>query len=206
MTIRQMSRLYSGIFNLYKTKYSGGEITRETTNKKISTNWNTQKNNLNTEFSDAMANLKKSASEVKNIENAEDATKTVENFLSDYNGAINFFAENNSASSRFGRLQNNFSDATYFAKNYAEIGIEVAKDGTMKLDAEKFAETAEKNSQKVSRTLKNLASRTESKISAANLQKNKLFPAVGNNFNFYGTSGLLKNNNFSAGNFLNMFW
>ena len=207
MTIRQMSRLYSGIFNLYKTKYSGGEITRETTNKKISTNWNTQKNNLNTEFSDAMANLKKSAAEVKNLDFGEEkSVEKVEKFLSDYNGAINFFAENNSASSRFGRLQNNFSDATYFAKNYAEIGIEVAKDGTMKLDAEKFAETAEKNSQKVSRTLKNLASRTESKISAANLQKNKLFPAVGNNFNFYGTSGLLKNNNFSAGNFLNMFW
>ena len=199
-----MSRLYSGNFNFYKTTYSGGQITRETANKKISTNWNAQKNNLNAEFSDAMANLKKSAAEVKNLDFGEEkSVEKVEKFLSDYNGAINFFAENNSVSSRFGRLQNNFSDATYFAKNYAEIGIEVAKDGTMKLDAEKFAETAEKNLQKVSRTLENLAGRAESKISAANLQKNKLFPAVGNNFNFYGDSGLLKNNYFSAGNFLN---
>ena len=209
MTIRQMSRLYSGIFNLYKTKYSGGEISRQTANNSVknSTNWIKPKTNLESNFDDAMANLKKSAAEVKNLDFGEEkSVEKVEKFLSDYNDAINFFAENNSVSSRFGRLQNNFSDATYFAKNYAEIGIEVAKDGTMKLDAEKFAEIAEKNSQKVSRTLESLASRAESKISAANLQKNKLFPAVGNNFNFYGNSGLLKNNYFSAGNFLNMFW
>ena len=76
MTIRQMSRLYSGNFNFYKTTYSGGQITRETANKKISTNWNAQKNNLNAEFSDAMANLKKSADEVKNLDFGEE--KSVE--------------------------------------------------------------------------------------------------------------------------------
>ena len=206
MTIRQMSRLYSGVFNLYKTTYSGGQISRQTANSaKNSTNWIKPQNNLESKFTDAMANLKKSASEVKNIENAEDATKTVENFLSDYNDAINFFAGNNFTSSRAGNLLNNFSDTTYFAKNYAEIGIEVAKDGTMKVDAEKFNSVLESDSKKVSRTLDSLASRAESKISVANLQKNKLFPAVGNNFNFYGNNGFLKNYS-SVGNFLNFMF
>lgn len=206
MTIRQMSRLYSGVFNLYKTTYSGGQISRQTANSaKNSTNWIKPQNNLESKFTDAMANLKKSASEVKNIENAEDATKTVENFLSDYNGAINFFAGNNFTSSRAGNLLNNFSDTKYFAKNYAEIGIEVAKDGTMKVDAEKFTNALESDSKKISRTLDSLASRAESKISVANLQKNKLFPAVGNNFNFYGNSGFLKNYS-SVGNFLNFMF
>ena len=205
MTIRQMSRLYSGNFNFYKTTYSGGQITRETANKKISTNWNAQKNNLNAEFSDAMANLKKSAAEVKNLDFGEEkSVEKVEKFLSDYNGAINFFAENNSVSSRFGRLQNNFSDATYFAKNYAEIGIEVAKDGTMKLDAEKFTNALERDSKKVSRTLENLAGRAESKISVASLQKN-LFPAMQNNL--YGGRGFLNTNSYSnIGSLLNMFF
>ena len=119
MTIRQMSRLYSGIFNLYKTKYSGGEISRQTANNSVknSTNWIKPKTNLESNFDDAMANLKKSAAEVKNLDFGEEkSVEKVENFLSDYNSAINFFAENNSVSSRFGRLQNNFSDATYFVK------------------------------------------------------------------------------------------
>ena len=75
MTIRQMSRFYSGVYNLYKTTYSGGQITRQTANgtaKNISNNpLNTidpsfvaKKNN----FDDAMASLRKSAAEVKNLD------------------------------------------------------------------------------------------------------------------------------------------
>ena len=199
MTIRQMSRLYSGVFNLYKTSYSGGKISRTMANN--STNWIKTQTNVEGKFTDAMTNLKKSAAEVKNLENAEDATKTVENFLTDYNSATNFFAENSSVSSRFNRLQNNFSDTKYFAKIYSQVGIEVAKNGTMKLDAEKFTNALESDSKKVSRTLDSLASRAESKISLANLQKNNLFASVGG----YNNSGLLKNYS-SVGNFLNFMF
>jgi len=199
-----MSRLYSGVYNFYKTSYSGGKISRQTANnsaKNISTNWLNQKTNLESKFDDALKNLKNSASEVKNLENTEDATKTVEKFLSDYNAATNFFAENNSVSSRFGRLANNFSDTKYFAKIYTQVGIEVGKDGNLSLDAEKFTKALESDVKKVSRTVENLASRAESKISMANLQKNNLLASVGN----YGSSGLLKNYS-SVGNFLNFMF
>lgn len=213
-TIRQM---YSGTYNFYKTMYSGGQITRQTASgvsKNISSNplntidpsYVTKKNNFNANFSDAMTNLKNSAAEVKNLDfESADAAKTVENFLNDYNDAINFFDENSSVSSRIGRMAKNFSDTTYFAKNYSEIGIEVAKDGTMKLDEEKFTNALLSDSKKVSRILENLASRAESKVTLANLQKNFLFPTAKK---FFGIdSGLYGKNNFlsSYGNFGSLF-
>ena len=212
MTIRQMSRFYSEVYNIYRTTYSGGQITRQTAS---GTSKNVSKNPLNTidpsyvakknNFDGAMTSLKKSASEVKNLDfGAENSVETVKNFLSDYNGAIKFFDENSSISSRVGRMAKNFSDTTYFAKNYSEIGIEVAKNGTMTLDEEKFSAALESDSKKVSRTLGNLASRAESKVNLANLQKNYLFPTMknfmssglyGKNkiFNSYGNLGSLFN-------------
>ena len=204
MTIRQMSRLYSGVYNFYKTTYNGGQITRETAQKKISTNWNAAKNNLNVEYSEAMANLKKSASEVKNFDiGGENSIEKVEKFLNDYNDAKKFFEDNSAVSKSVSRLAENFSDAKYFAKNYSEIGIEVAKDGAMKVDAEKFAEIAEKNPQKVTRILGSMANRAENKISVANLQKN-LF-SVRNEM--YGVRGILQNMSQSGiGGVLNLFF
>lgn len=213
MTIRQMSRFYSGVYNLYKTTYSGGQVTRQTaggTTKNISSNplntidpsYVAKKNN----FDDAMTSLKNSAADVKNLDfGAENSVETVKNFLSDYNGAIKFFDENSSISSRVGLMAKNFADTTYFAKNYSEIGIDVAEDGTMTLDKEKFSAALESDSKKVSRIFGNLASRAESKVSLANLQKNSLFPTVKN----FMSSGLYGKNNFLSaygiGNFLN-FW
>lgn len=207
MTIRQMSRLYSGVYNLYKTTYSGGQITRSTANnsaKNVSTNWISPKSDLESKFDNAMTNLKNSAAEVKKLDlDSEDATKTLEKFLNDYNNSTNFFAENNSVSSRFSRLANNFADTKYFAKNYSAVGIDVGKDGTLTLDEEKFANAVEGDSKKVSRTLEGLASRAESKISLANLQKNNLFATTG--FTNYSAFGKL--NNFSSvGNFLNFMF
>ena len=212
MTIRQMSRFYSGVYNLYRTTYSGGQITRQTANGVAK---NISKNPLNTidpsfvakknNFDDAMTSLRKSAAEVKNLDfGAENSVETVKNFLSDYNGAIKFFDENSSTSSRIGRLKNNFSDTTYFAKNYSEIGIEVAKDGTMTLDEEKFNSVLESDSKKVSRTLGNLASRAESKVNLANLQKNFLFPTA-KNFGLYGRNKFF-NSYSNIGNFLNFMF
>ena len=205
MTIRQMSNFYSGVYNFYKTTYSGGQITRQTasgTAKNISQNplntidpnYIAKKNN----FDDAMKNLKNSSAEIKNF-SEENSVESVKNFLSDYNAAINYFAENSAMSSRVGRLAANFSDTKYFAKNYSEIGIEVAKDGTMTLDEEKFNSVLESDSKKVSRSLKNLASRAESKVTLANLQKNILFPTT-RNFGLYGKNNLIN----SYGNFGNL--
>lgn len=215
MTIRQMSRFYSGVYNFYRTTYSGGQITRQTANGVAK---NISKNPLNTidpsfvakknNFDDAMTSLRKSAAEVKNLDfGAENSVETVKNFLSDYNGAINFFDENSSASSRIGRLKNNFSDTTYFAKNFSEIGIEVAKDGTMTLDEEKFSSAVESDSKKVSRTLGNLASRAESKVNLANLQKNFLFPSTKNfmSSGLYGRNKIF-NSYSNIGNFLNFMF
>lgn len=222
-TIRQM---YGGLYNLYKTSYNGGQLFRQTATKKqnfsanqlntintnyreLMQNYNQTKNTFDGEFSDAMTNLKNSAREVKNLDlSDENSVKTVENFLNDYNDAINFFSENSSVSKKVGRLATNFADTTYFAKNYSEIGIEVAKDGTMKIDAEKFSASTEKNPQKVSRTLNSLASRAESKISIANLQKN-LFPTAQNMLgsDFYGGRGILQNmSRNSIGGLLNLFF
>ena len=217
-TIRQM---YSGLYTLYKTTYTNGNIYRSTANsaKKVSntfsgfnTNYNSQiqkKNIFDGNFDNAMTTLKKSAQEVKNFDfkNAEssDAVKVAEDFLNNYNGAIDFFAENNSVSSRVENLLKNFTDTKYFAKSYSEIGIEVEKDGVLKLDEEKFVSALESDSKKVSRTLETLSSRAESKISMANLQKNKLFPAFGNNSSLYGSGGFLKNYS-SIGNLFNIFF
>lgn len=217
-TIRQM---YSGLYTLYKTTYANGNIYRSTSNsaKKVSNifsgfnaNYNSQlqkKNIFDGEFDSAMTSLKKFAQEVKNFDfknaKSSEAVKVTENFLNDYNNAIDFFAENNSVSSRVGNLLKNFSDTKYFAKNYSEIGIEVAKDGALKLDEEKFISALENDSKKVSRTLEILSSRAESKITVANLQKNKLFPAFGNNSSLYGSGGFLKNYS-SVGNLFNIFF
>lgn len=206
MTIRQMSNFYSGVYNFYKTMYSGGQITRQTASgtakNNISSNplntidpsYSAKKNN----FDDAMTNLKNSAAKVKNLDfSEENSVETVKNFLNDYNDAINFFSENSSISSRVGRMAKNFSDTTYFAKNYSEIGIEVAKNGTMTLDEEKFTNLLESDSKKVSRSLKNLTSRAESKVNLANLQKNFLFPTATKMFGLYGKNNLIN----SYGNF-----
>lgn len=220
MTVRQMSRFYSGVYNLYKTTYSGGQITRQTasgTTKNISNNpLNTidasysAKNNFNANFSDAMTNLKNSAAEVKNLDfESADAAKTVENFLSDYNDAINFFNENSSLSTRVGNIARSFSDTKYFSRIYDSVGIVTNSDGTMKLDEEKFSAAIEKNPQKVSQTFKNLSSKADAHILTANLQKNLLFPTAQKMFGM--NTGLYGKNNFfnsylSAGSLFNIMF
>ena len=225
-TIRQM---YGGMYNFFKTNYASGQLFRQTTQKnnfssltsnysELAQTYNQTKNTFDSKFDETMTNLKKSATEVKNFDfnssESSDAMKKVENFLNDYNDAINFFNDNSSISKRVSNLAKNFSDTTYFAKNYSEIGIVVSEDGTAKIDEEKFLNSAQKNPQKVSRILKNFSDRADKKILNANLQKNNLFPKMqnmlGNNFNnfsAYGSGGLLRTNSYSSvGSLLNMFF
>lgn len=224
-TIRQM---YAGTYNFYKTIYSGGQIYRQTVSspakntnflntsyRDLLSSYSATKNTFNANFDEKISDLKNSAADVKNIdfasEKPEDAIKTVENFLSDYNGATNFFAENSSVSNRVGNLARNFSDATYFSRNYSQIGIEVGKDGSLTLDEEKFTSALEGDSKKVSRILDNLTSRAESKANLASLQKNSLFPTAmkmfGTNLNssLYGKNSLLSPY-FSAGSLFNIMF
>ena len=201
--------------------------------------YNTTKNTFNSEFDEKISALKNSAKNVKNFdfnvgensvekvekigENGEkifetkysekmtDALKTVENFLSDYNDAINFFDENSSVSNRVKNLSMSFSDTKYFSKNYSEIGVEVAKDGTMKIDEEKLVDAINKNPQKVSRLMENLSNRAERKISSANSQKNNLFPSarqmLGKNYTsaLYGKNNLI-NSYENVGNLINFMF
>ena len=90
---------------------------------------------------------------------------------------------------------------------FSEIGIEVAKDGTMTLDEEKFSAALESDSKKISRTLGSLASRAESKVNLANLQKNFLFPTAKNfmSSGLYGRNKIF-NSYSNLGNFLNFMF
>lgn len=214
MTIRQMSNFYSGVYNFYKTMYSGGQITRQTASGTAKNN--ISNNPLNTidpsyiakknNFDDAMTNLKNSAAKVKNLDfSEENSVETVKNFLNDYNDAINFFDENSSISSRIGNLSKNFSSTTYFSKIYSEVGISTNSDGTMNLDEEKFSAAVEKNSAKVSRIFDSLANKADANVMTANLRKNSLFPAAKNVFGLYGKNNLL-NSYLSTGNFLNFMF
>ena len=140
--------------------------------------------------------------------------KKVENFLSDYNDAIDFFNDNSSVSKRVSRLATNFSDTTYFAKNFSEIGIVTAKDGTMKIDEDKLVDSITKNPSKVSRILESLSDRADRKISTANAMRDNLFPSaknmLGNSLSTaqaYSGRGFLNMNSYSnVGNLLNMFF
>lgn len=207
--------------------------------KDLISTYNSTQNKFSSEFEEKISALKNSSRAIKNFDFAvgedaltttenisesgekiistkysdklTDALKSVENFLSDYNDAINFFNDNSSVSRRVSNLAKNFSDTTYFAKNYSEIGIVTAKDGTMKIDEDKLVESITNNPQKVSRIMKGLSDRADKKISTATSMQKNLFPTarhmLGKNIsaaNFYGSSGFLKSNSYlNIGSLLN---
>ena len=166
------------------------------------------KSTFYSEFDDAMSALKKSAKEVKNYdfkvgENAiteetstdedgrnitttkysdkmKDALKTVQGFVDNYNSSIKFLSDNSSVSTRVSRLANSFSDATYRAKDYSSIGINVKSDGTLEVDEEKLANSIVKDPSKVSRLVGSdgLAAKADSHVYQANSQRDRLFPSA----------------------------
>lgn len=223
-TIRQM---YAGTYNFYKSVYTNGDLFRTTANGTFSRNtgkaaqnnissnyrdllstYNATKNTFNGEFDETISNLKKSSSEIKNLDfNSEDALKTAENFLNDYNDAINFFNDNSSVSSRVGNMAKIFSDTTYSAKIYDSVGISTNSDGTMKIDEEKFSAAVENDPKKVSRIFDTLANKADAHIMTANIRKNSLFPTAKNMLGINSTFGLYGKNSLinSYANIGNLF-
>ena len=93
----------------------------------------------------------KTVTTTKYNDKMKDALKAVTDFVDDYNSSVKFLSDNSSVSTRVSRLANNFSDATYRAKDYSSIGINVKSDGTLEVDEEKLANSIANDPSKVSR-------------------------------------------------------
>ena len=108
------------------------------------------------------------------------ALDTVKNFVDDYNSAVKFFGEHSSVSKRIEQLATTFGDTTYQAANYSSIGLLTNSDGSLTINEAKLADTILNDPDKVSSILgKNgLVGKTESHISFANSQADKLFPTA----------------------------
>ena len=190
---KSLKNLKSTDFHVGKDAVSTKEVT--TTDKDGKTTTGTQ-----TEMSDAL----------------KTALKNVKDFVSSYNDTVSFMTENASISNRMGRVSSMFSDTTYRASNYQSIGISVGKNGSLTVDDDKLVNAITSSPDKVERILgkDGLAGKTESHISAANAQKDKLFPSVESLFGkelktaqVYTGSAMLRMNGYAnMGNFLNMYW
>ena len=108
------------------------------------------------------------------------ALDTVKNFVNDYNSAVKFFGEHSSVSKRIEQMTTTFGDTTYRSANYSSIGLMTNADGSFTIDETKLANTILNDPDKVSSILgkDGLAGKTESHISFANSQADKLFPTA----------------------------
>lgn len=190
---KSLKTLKSTDFNVGKDALTKKEVT--TTDKDGKTTTSTQ-----TEMSDGL----------------KTALKNVKDFVSSYNDTVSFMKDNASISKRMGRVSEMFADTSYRASNYNSIGISVGKDGSLTVDEDKLANAITNSPDKVSRIMgkDGLAGKTESHISTANAQKDKLFPSVESLFGkelktaqVYTGSAMLRMNGYAnVGNFFNMLW
>ncbi|WP_407400838.1 flagellar filament capping protein FliD [Anaerovibrio sp.] len=190
---KSLKTLKSTDFNVGKDALTTKDVT--TTDKDGKTTTSTQ-----TEMSDGL----------------KTALKNVKDFVSSYNDTVSFMKDNASISKRMGRVSEMFADTSYRASNYNSIGISVGKDGSLTVDEDKLANAITNSPDKVSRIMgkDGLAGKTESHISAANAQKDKLFPSVESLFGkelktaqVYTSSAMTRMNGYAyMGNFLNMYW
>lgn len=144
------------------------------------------------------------------------AVKGITDLVDNYNDAIDLFKDNEAMSDRMKNIGNLFADTTYRSGNYAEIGINVGTNGKLEIDEEKLAQSIVDNSDKVSRILgsdNGLASKAESHINIANIQKDKLFPSIESMFgdqlktaSAYTGSAMLNMNKYSnMGDIFNLY-
>ena len=190
---KSLKTLKSTDFNVGKDALTTKDVT--TTDKDGKTTTSTQ-----TEMSDGL----------------KTALKNVKDFVSSYNGTVSFMKDNAAISKRMGRVSEMFADTSYRASNYNSIGISVGKDGSLTVDEDKLANAITNSPDKVSRIMgkDGLAGKTESHISAANAQKDQLFPSVESLFGkelktaqVYTSSAMTRMNGYAyMGNFLNMYW
>lgn len=108
------------------------------------------------------------------------ALDTVKDLVDNYNGAIKFFGDYSSVSKRVEMMGTTFGDTTYRASSYASIGLNVAGDGKIIIDESKLADAIVNNPEKVSSVLgaDGLAGKTESHVSFATGQRDRLFPTA----------------------------
>ena len=144
------------------------------------------------------------------------ALKTVEDLASKYNDTIKFLSDNSDVSKRVGRMNTMFADTTYRRANYESIGLQVASDGTMKIDEDKLAKAITEDPDKVSSILGKggLADKAEDHISIAKGQRDNLFPSaqtlIGKDLSsaaiYTGTSYRNMSNYASVGNLINLMF
>ncbi len=142
------------------------------------------------------------------------AVENVKDFVDKYNEAVKLFSDNASLSKRMSYISNEFSDATYRAGSYENIGIHVGKGGMLSVDEEQLATAITESPNKVASILgKNgLAGKADAHVQSANAQKDKLFPSVDALFGSelktaqaYTGSSLLAMNKYTAvGSFFDM--
>ena len=144
-----------------------------------------------------------------------DAVGAVKQLASDYNDAIKFLGDNQDVSKRVGRMQEMFADTSYRSGSYSSIGITVGDGGKLSVDEDKLAKAITESPEKVSGILGKygLAGKAEDHVSAANGQRDQLFPSVDSMLGsqlkssavYTGNSLLSLSKYSSVGSFLNMF-
>ncbi len=151
--------------------------------KSVLTSYEDAKSTFNSEFSDNMDALSKSAAKVKDYyfsgikaegaitktdvadEEGNITTRTnysndlraaldaVNDFVTDYNNSIDFFKNNSSVSNRVEKLAQSFGDTSYRASLYESIGLTVGSGGTIEIDEERLANAIVNDPDKVSSIL-----------------------------------------------------
>ncbi|MBO4779665.1 MAG: hypothetical protein J5497_03410 [Selenomonadaceae bacterium] len=81
------------------------------------------------------------------------ALDTVKEFVGDYNTSLAFFKDNASISKRVENMANTFGDAIYRASAYEAIGLNVNSDGSFTINEDKLVNAIINDPGKVSRTL-----------------------------------------------------
>lgn len=126
---------------------------------------------------DKDGNVTKTTTYSKELQAAVD---TVKEFVSNYNDTIKFFGDHRDVSKRIDQMANTFGDTTYRASLYDSIGLTTNSDGSQSINEAKLVKTILNAPNKISSVLGKggLAGKTESHISFANSQADKLFPTV----------------------------
>lgn len=163
--------------------------------------YNDAKKMFQTEFNSTMSDLKSSANTVakmnysfssSDITTAADGTKTysdslknaignIKQLVSDYNDALGTTSDYSSVSNRMKSLASTFTDTTYRADTYKQLGINVdSKTGELSVDEDKLASALVENSDRVENALgsNGLAGKAESHADFAISQRDKAFPTM----------------------------
>ncbi|MBR1645944.1 MAG: hypothetical protein IJ685_04110 [Selenomonadaceae bacterium] len=180
-SISQLWSQYGSYQNNANEALSG--LTEIGTNvRSLLSSYDDAKSAFNSELSENMDALSKSAAKVKEYnfsvskddaitktdstdENGKVTTTTtyskelqgaldaVKDLVNDYNSSIKFFNDNGEVSKRVENLAKSFGDTTYRASLYESVGLTTKSDGSFEIDEEKLANAIVNDPDKVSRIL-----------------------------------------------------